>query len=122
MSAPTVVRGAVAGPIEDLDLDGAFAEAEACSRAGQDCAVWCRRSLGRRRTAYRVVPCHQGEALGQAWEQIALFFAVGGDVGPKVLSGLTSPKNRRLGPSAAAEVGTSAVDTGQANAWRRRVG
>ncbi len=93
MSAPTVVRGAVAGAMEDLDLDRAFAEAEARSRAGQDCAVWWRRSLAMRTTAYRVVACRQGEALGQAWEQIALFFAVGSDVGPKVLSGLTSPKN-----------------------------
>jgi len=123
MSAPTVVRGAVAGAMEDLDLDRAFAEAEARSRAGQDCAVWWRRSLAMRTTAYRVVACRQGEALGQAWEQIALFFAVGSDVRPKVLSGLTSPKNGDLGPRRLQRLGRpqSALGSGQCIARESRM-
>ena len=80
MSPATVVRGAVATRIEDLDLDGAFAEAEARSRAGQDCEIWCRRNQAGRPMAYRVVVCQQGEALGQAWERIALFFAAAAKV------------------------------------------
>src|SRR6058998_65046 len=96
MSPATVVRGAVATPIEELELDEAFVKAEARSRAGQDSEIWCRRDRAGRAVAYRVVVCDQREALGQAWEQIALFFAVGSDAGPKALSELTAGKN---GPS-----------------------
>src|SRR5262249_18267512 len=95
MSRPTVVRGAVAAQIEDLDLDGAFVEAEARSRAGQDCEIWCRRDPAGRPMAYRVLVWHPGKTLGQGWERIALLFAT------------------------AAKVGTP--DGGQASGWQRRV-
>jgi hypothetical protein len=122
MSPATVVRGAVATPIEELDLDEAFVEAEARSRAGQDSEIWCRRDRAGRPMAYRVVVCDQREALGQAWEQIALFFAVGSDAGPKVLSELTSKENRGIEPLTAAKSGTRAPGAGRADARRRRVG
>jgi|SRR5438093_3721198 len=122
MSPATVVRGAVATPIEELELDEVFVKAEARSRAGQDSEIWCRRDRAGRAVAYRVVVCDQREALGQAWEQIALFFAVGSDAGPKALSELTARKNGGIEPSTAAKFGMRALGAGRADARRRRVG
>ena len=67
----------VAGRIGNLDLDGAFAEAEFRSLAGRACEIWCQRDGSGRPVAYRVVTHRQGRATPEPWERVALFPAVG---------------------------------------------
>ena len=88
----------VAGRIGNLDLNGAFAEAELRSLAGRACEIWCQRDRSGRPVTYRVVTHREGRTTPEPWERVALFLAVG-----------TRSKSK---------VRTAASD----NVWRRRVG
>ena len=67
----------VAARIVNLDLDGAFAEAEIRSLAGRACEIWCHRDGSGRPVAYRVVTDREGRATPEPWERVALFPALG---------------------------------------------
>jgi len=74
----------VAGRIGNLDLDGAFAEAELRSLAGRACEIWCHRDRSGRPVAYRVVTHREGRTTPKPWERVALFMAVSTRSQPRV--------------------------------------
>ena len=88
----------VAGRIGNLDLDGAFAEAEFRSLAGRACEIWCQRDRSGRPLAYRVVTHREGRTTPEPWERVALFMAIG-------------TRSKSKGRAAASD-----------NVWRRRAG
>lgn len=97
-------KRAVARRIGSLDLDGAFAEAEARSVAGQACEIWCQRDDSGRPVAYRVVSSQKGRAPSRPWEWIATFVAAGSQTAtepsaPGLGIGPTRGRVRRLARS-----------------------
>src|SRR5258706_5005732 len=112
-------KRAVAGRIGNLDLDGAFTEAEARSLAGKACEIWCQRDRSGRPVAYRVVAYQQGRDIRHSWERIALFLAVGGGSQPKMRPRRAFPQNARIGSLTATASGALGIGVGHANGWRR---
>ena len=110
-------KRAVAGRIGNLDLDGAFTEAEARSLAGKACEIWCLRDRSGRPVAYRVVASQQGRDFRHPWEQIALFLAVGGSSQPKTRPRRSFPQNARIGSLPATAPGEFGSAVGHANGW-----
>lgn len=120
-------KRAVAGRIGNLDLDGAFTEAEARSLAGRACEIWCQRDRSGRPVAYRVVASQQGRDIRHPWERIALFLAVGGGSQPKTRPRRSDrqrrfPQNARIGSLTATAPGAFGTAVGHPNGWHRRAG
>jgi hypothetical protein len=115
-------KSAVAMRIGNLDLDGAFTEAEGRSLAGQACEIWCQRDRSGRPEAYRVVASQQGRAIRHPWERIAIFLAVGGSSQPKMRPRRAFRKRVRVGSLAAPALGAPGIGIGQANGWHRKAG
>jgi hypothetical protein len=112
-------KRAVAGRIGNLDLDGAFTEAEARSLAGKACEIWCLRDRSGRPVAYRVVASQQVRDVRLPWEQIALFLAVGRGSQPKTRPRGSFPQNARIGSLTATAPGAFRIGRGYANGWQR---